>query len=349
MSAQEPVMGRVQSPLRFIMGNLQATESAQRSNSAEPAGDGQHPDEAPLDPVVLSIIIANYNGRALLHESLTSIYRHSPQCSFNIVVIDDASHDDSAAMVRECFPNVRLLVNPQNVHYGRSNNRAIDLVRCEFVYLLNNDTVILPHALDRMITFLREHPEAGAVGSKLLNGDGSIQASVKSLPCLMSGLFGDRSIIRKLFPRNRFTRQHLLHLSHDAESPFTAGYVSSASVMIRQDVVQQVGHLDERLSYHVDADYFKRIWDAGSKVYYLPTAVVIHDAHKGGTMVSLRRRFKSVVEFHRGSYIYFQKHQIKSVWEPMHFLVIAGLAARFVMSLLLQGSKELLRPMLPSK
>jgi GT2 family glycosyltransferase len=331
------------------MGNVHVTEAAQRPNAPEQAGHREHADGAPLDPVVLSIIIANYNGRALLRESLASIYRHPPQCSFNVVVIDDASRDGSDAMVRECFPQVHLLVNAQNVHYGRSNNRAIDLVRCEFVYLLNNDTVILPHALDRMLTFLHEHPDAGAVGSKLLNGDGSIQASVKSLPCLMSGLFGDRSIIRKVFPRNRFTRQHLLHLSHDAELPFTAGYVSSASVMIRRGVVQQVGHLDERLSYHVDADYCKRIWDAGWKVYYLPTAVVIHDAHKGGTMVSLRRRFKSIVEFHRGSYIYFQKHQIKSVWEPMHFLVIAGLAARFVMSLLLQGSKELIRPMLPTK
>lgn len=342
-------MAQLGSPLRFIMGNAHVTEAPQRPNPAEHAPHRERADGVPFDPVVLSIIIANYNGRELLRQCLASIYRHPPECSFNVVVIDDASRDGSDAMVREYFPQVHLLVNAQNVHYGRSNNRAIDLVRCEFVYLLNNDTVILPHALDRMLTFLHETPDAGAVGSKLLNGDGSIQASVKSLPCLMSGLFGDRSIIRKLFPRNRFTRQHLLHLSHDAQSPFTAGYVSSASVMIRRGVVQQVGHLDERLSYHVDADYCKRIWDAGWKVYYLPSAVVIHDAHKGGTMVSLRRRFKSVVEFHRGTYIYYRKHHARSDMTPILFVVIAGLAARFVMSLLLQGSKEVLRPMLPSK
>jgi N-acetylglucosaminyl-diphospho-decaprenol L-rhamnosyltransferase len=294
--------------------------------------------------VVLSIIVSNYNARELLRTCLTSLYQHPPTCSFNIIVVDDASWDGSDEMVRECFPQVHLLRTDRNLNYGGANNQALDFVQCEFVCLLNNDTVMLPHALDDMVTFLHEHPKAGAVGCKLLNADGSIQASVKTLPSLLSGLFGDRSPITKLFPGNRFSRQHLLHLSRDMTRPFTAGYVSSACVIMRQEVVKKVGHLDVRLTYHVDADYCRRIWDAGWEVYYLPTAVVIHDAHKGGTMVTIRRRLKAVIEFHRGSYIYFQKHQMKSVWEPMHFVVIAGLAVRFLMSLLLQTSKEFLRP-----
>ncbi len=291
--------------------------------------------------VTLSIIIANYNGRDLLAGCLESLYQSRPACSFEVVVVDDASSDGSDEMVRQRFPQVHLLRNDKNVHYGRSNNRALDLVRGRYVYLLNNDTVVLPGAMDAMIAFLDQHPTVGAVGSKLLNGDGTIQASVKTLPCVMSAFFGARSFVTKLFPRNPFSRQHLLHLSRDMNQPFPAGYVSSASIMIRREAIRRVGYLDGRLSYHIDADYCKRMWDAGWEVYYLPTATVIHFDHKGGTMVSGRRRFQSIVEFHRGSYIYFRKHQMKSLWHPMHVLAVIGLGLRFVVSVVFHISKEL--------
>ena len=294
-------------------------------------------------PVALSVVIANYNGQKLLAGCLDSIYRNPPTRPFEVIVVDDASSDGSYEMVQESFPQVRLLQNTRNVHYGKSNNRAFDLAQGQRVYLLNNDTVMLPGALDAMMAFLDDNPKVGAVGSKLLNEDGTIQASVKTLPCVMSGVFGARSILTKLFPNNRFSRGHLLHMSQDMSRPFMAGYVSSASVMIRREVINRVGYLDERLSYHVDADYCKRIWDAGWEVYYLPTATVVHFAHKGGTMVTRKRRFKSIVEFHRGSYIYFQKHQMRSVWHPMHFVVIAGLGVRFLVSFLFQTSKEVFR------
>ncbi len=319
------------------MARVNKEPSVRHGRSAERI----HPRGPATEDIALSIIIANYNGRELLAECLTSIYQHPPRYPFEVVVVDDASSDGSSAMVRERFPQVHLLCNETNVHYGRSNNAAFDLARGRAILLLNNDTVVLPDALDRMIAFLDENPKAGAVGSKLLNGDGSIQASVKTLPSLMSGLFGARSILTKLFPNNPFSRRHLLHLSQDMSRPFSAGYVSSASIMIRREVVQQVGGLDGRLSYHVDADYCKRVWDAGWGVFYLPTATVIHFDHQGGTMVSRRRRLKSIVEFHRGSYIYFCKHQHKSPLHPLHILAVVALGLRFIASALLQLTKEL--------
>jgi GT2 family glycosyltransferase len=258
-----------------------------------------------------------------------------------VVVVDDASTDDSAEMVARDFPQVRLLRNPSNVHYATSNNRAFDVARGHTFLLLNNDTIVLPGAIDTLLAFLDQHPDVGAVGCKLLNEDGSIQASVKTLPSAMSALFGARSIITKLFPGNRFSRDHLLHLSRDMTGPFPAGYVSSAALLVRREVVRRVGYLDRRLSYHVDADYCRRIADAGWSIYYLPDATIIHLDHRGGTMVSRRRRFKSVVEFHRGSYIYYRKHEMRFVLEPLHLFVVAGLSARFAMSLLLQVAKEL--------
>jgi N-acetylglucosaminyl-diphospho-decaprenol L-rhamnosyltransferase len=291
--------------------------------------------------VVLSIIIPSYNARELLADCLQSICDNPPSEPYEIIVIDDASIDKTSEMVRARFPQIHLIQNEINSHYATSNNRAFKIARGEYLYLLNNDTIVLPNALDRMIAFLRAQPEAGVVGSKLLNRDGTIQWSVKSLPNPGAALFGARSIITQLFPGNRFSRKHLQHLDRDLTKPFVAGYVSSASMMIPREVIAKVGNLDERLSYHVDADYCKRISDAGYKCYYLPKAAVIHLDHKGGTMVSLRRRFRSLVEFHVGSYIFYQKHIQRSPWSPMQTIVVVGLFARFLVSIGAQALTEL--------
>jgi N-acetylglucosaminyl-diphospho-decaprenol L-rhamnosyltransferase len=291
--------------------------------------------------VTLSIIVPSYNARELLADCLESIYQNPPSEPYEIIVVDDASADGTSEMVRARFPVIRLLTNDINTHYASSNNRAIKVARGQFLYLLNSDTIVLPAALDQMIAFLRGHPEAGAVGSKLLNGDGTIQWSVKSLPNPGSALFGARSIVTRLFPNNRYSRKHLLHLDRDLTEPFVAGYISSASIMMPRHVVDQVGELDRRLSYHVDADYCKRIADAGYHCYYLAAATIVHLDHKGGTMVSLRRRFRSLVEFHIGSYIFYRKHIQRSPWTPMHVVVVVGLFCRFVVSIAARVFTEL--------
>jgi GT2 family glycosyltransferase len=110
--------------------------------------------------------------------------------------------------------------------------------------------------------------------------------------------------------------------------------------MIPRRVIDEVGELDSRLSYHVDADYCKRIADAGYKCYYLPAAAVIHFDHKGGTMVSLRRRFRSLVEFHIGSYIFYCKHIRQPARSPMQIIVPVGLFCRFMLSIVAQAWAE---------
>ena len=299
------------------------------------------PNSAEERSVALSIIIPTYNARVLLADCLESIEQNQPSRPYEIIVVDDASVDGTAEMVAGRFPHVRLLRNTVNSHYATSNNRAFRIAQGQYLYLLNNDTIVLPKALDLMLDFLERHPEAGAVGSKLLNGDGTIQWSVKSLPNAGSALFGARSVLTRIFPNNPFSRKHLQHLGRDLSEPFVAGYVSSASIMIRRQVVDEVGDLDRRLSYHVDADYCKRIADAGYKCYYFPTAAVIHFDHKGGTMVNLRRRFRSLVEFHVGSYIFYRKHIRRSRWDLMHIVVLIGLSLRFVLSLAVQFIAEL--------
>jgi N-acetylglucosaminyl-diphospho-decaprenol L-rhamnosyltransferase len=317
--------------------------SPHKGNASMP--DRKYKSEGEASPAVtVSIIIATYNARELLADCLQSIRQNPPSEPYELIVVDDASRDGTSEMVQNRFPEVRLFANETNRNYSPSNNLALEHARGRYIYLLNNDTIVLPHAIDRMLAFLREHPDAGAVGSKLLNEDGTIQWSVKSLPSLGSAIFGARSIITRIFPDNPFSRKHLLHLDRDLTKPFIAdaGYVSGASVMMPHEVVKTVGYLDETFFYHVDADYSKRISDAGYNNYYLPTATVIHLNHKGGSMVNLRKRFRSVLGFHRGSYNYYRKHMERTAGAPYRIIVVVGLLFRLLVSLMIQTLSELI-------
>lgn len=297
--------------------------------------------EAPGRLPGVSVIISTYNACEVVGDCLASIYQNPPSEPYEVIVVDDASTDATSAMVRARFPEVRLLRNARNLHYTRSNNRALDQAWGEYLYLLNNDTIVLPGAIDRMVGFLRSHPDAGAVGSKLLNEDGTIQWSVKTLPDLGSALFGGRGLLTRLFPNNRFTRRRFLHHDRDLSEPFVAGYLSGASKMMPRKVIEEIGYLDNRMFYHVDADYCKRIADAGYRNYYLPDAVVIHLNHKGGSMVSPRLRLRSLLSFHRDCYVYYCKHVSKWTWKPLNLVVLGALAARFATLVWIQLWSEL--------
>ena len=295
---------------------------------------------APSGPV-LSIIITCYNTRELVRDCLNSIYAHPPAEPFEIVLVDDASTDGTSDFVRASFPEVRLLRNKTNRNYSYSNNRGMVHARGQFLLLLNNDTIVPPLSLDRMNSFLRDHPEAGMVGCKLLNEDGTIQWSVKALPSPGSALFGARSIVSRLFRNNQFTRQHLLQIDRDMTQPFVAGFVSGAASMMPRTILEKVGRLDDRFFYHVDADYCKRIAEAGYKCYYLPTASIIHLNHRGGTTASLSRRFRSLLKFELDSYRYYRKHLQRSPWNPMQIVVALGLSSHFLALASAQACAEL--------
>ena len=300
-------------------------------------------DRSGTSGMSVSIIIANYNARDLLEDCLNSIYQGESRYRFEVLVVDDHSTDDSFDMVKARFPQVRAYRNEANLHYATSNNRMFDLGRGRYLFLLNNDTIVKAGAVDALVDFMEAHPEVGCAGSKLLNEDGSVQESVKTLPNVRSALFGARSYIYRLFPNNVLSKRELLHSREDAAEPFTAGYVSSAAMVIRRELIGAVGYLDPRLSYHVDADYCARIWQAGWEVVYVPQSVVIHLNHRGGTLVNRRRRLKSVFEFHRGTWIFFERHMMKSYWHPETWLIAAGIAGRYVAALLLQQADEVRR------
>lgn len=289
---------------------------------------------------IVSIVIPSYNARKVLADCLESIVASPPDVAIELIVVDDGSVDGTSEMVQERFPNAVLIRNETNLGYASSCNRAIEASRGKYIYLLNNDTLVLEGAIDTMVRFLEDNPCVGVVGSRVLNEDGSLQSTVKALPTYTAALFGARSIVTRLFPNNRFSRRHLLHIGRKLDAPFAAGLVSGSSSMSPRRVMQKVGPLDERFFYHVDADYCKRVWDAGWEVYYLPSASIIHLNHRGGSMSNWAQRFRSIARFHWGSYLYYRKHILGHPLSPMHFVVLVGLFARAVVSYSLQIASE---------
>lgn len=223
----------------------------------------------------VSVSIVNFNQRALLEQCLRSIFETSEGTSLEVFVVDNASQDGSVDMVREKFPNVALIVNDQNKGYASANNQAIERSEGRYVLVLNNDTVVLPGALPKMVEFMDEHPSVGLLGPRVLNPDGTLQRSCSTLPNLW-GLTSRALYIDKLIPGNRVTGT--LFMSYwEYDSIREVEVISGCCMLIRRDTVKQVGLMDDRFFFYAEEiDWCYRIRQSGWQVYFLPAAEIIH-------------------------------------------------------------------------
>lgn len=228
---------------------------------------------------VLSIIIVTWNGRELLRTCLRTLVGGeeagvrrqasgvSPLTS-EIIIVDNASTDGSAEMVRVEFGDVRLIVNAENLGFARANNIGIRASRGRYVLLLNNDTLVPPGALAALVAFMDAHPEAGAVGPRLLRPDGTPQPYA----------FGGDPTLGYLLRRgiNRLILRCPLH-DWATDTVQQVDWVSGACLMVRRAAIDQAGLLDENIfMYFEDNDWCLRIRQAGWKVYYDPQVAITH-------------------------------------------------------------------------
>lgn len=226
----------------------------------------------------LSVIIVSFNNKKLLEECLYSIYARTHKITFEVIVVDNNSTDGSPAMVAHSFPAAIIIENKENLGFSRANNQGLRIYKGRYALLLNNDTVVQDYALDQMVEFMDKSEKAGACGPKLLNVDGN--------PQRQGGLFGPR-----------FWR---------AEKPAEANFVIGACLMVRREVVDRVGLMDENLFfYNDDLDWCLRIRRAGWKIYFLPQARVIHYGGYSSKQKFNRRLF---VEGFKGGLYFTRKH-----------------------------------------
>ncbi|MCX7708147.1 MAG: glycosyltransferase [Anaerolineae bacterium] len=289
-------------------------------------------DELPRDPVDLAVIIVNYNTSALLRDCLRSVFASTGGLKLAVCVVDNASSDDSVAMVRSEFPQVHVIANRDNLGYPAANNQGLrwfgfgpsggtrDGVP-RFALLLNPDTVLPPDALARMLDFMAAHPKAGVVGPKLVRLDGSLdKACRRSFPTPMTSLYHLLKLDR-LFPHSpRFARYDLSYLDPDLTTRVDS--VVGAFMLVRREAIQAAGLLDEAFfMYGEDLDWAKRITDAGWEVWYYPEVTVLHVKEAAS-----RHSFRARVEFYRAMNIFYEKHYRATTPFWLDWLIRGGVA-----------------------
>lgn len=224
---------------------------------------------------------------------------------YEIIVVDNGSHDGTREMVRVDFPYVHFIENERNEGYTKPMNRALRTGRGRYLLQLNPDTIVLPGAIDELVCFMDAHPDVGICGPKVLNVDHSLQKSCRrgeSTPWAVVTYFSGLSA---LFPKSRWLTQYQMSYMDENDLHPVAG-VSGSCMLIRRSLTEQIGYLDERFfAYQEDADYCFRARQAGWQVIYNPRAKIIHFGGKGGSAIEPLR---SKIEWHRSYFLYFRKN-----------------------------------------
>jgi len=224
----------------------------------------------------LTVSIVNHRHRDLLGPLLESIQALTHHISYEVFVVDNASNDGSVEMVKSRFPWVHLLCNDQPMGFAANHNQVLRQGQGRYLILLNDDMLLRNDALDHMVAFMDSHPSVGAVGCKLLNRDGSLQRSCwRQFPSPKTLLI-DTFYLSKWLPQLSWVREFEATLQ-DTGEPIEVDYLLGACLMVRREVLEQVGVLDE--SYFMfleETDWCYRIKQAGWAIFWIPDGEIIH-------------------------------------------------------------------------
>jgi len=272
--------------------------------------------------VELSIIIVNWKSKDHLRKCLGTIVAETHGIQYEIIVIDSASFDGSEAMVQSEFPLVKFIQSRENLGFAKSNNRAFQSAKGEWVLFLNPDTEIVGTAIAVLLAALKRMPQAGAVGAKLLNTDGTLQTScVQAFPTLLNQLLNAESLRRSL-PHSKLWG--MAPLFNGGVEPQAVEAISGACVMLPRELLLRVGVFSEDyFMYAEDIDLSYKVSRAGYKCYYVPSACVIHhggaSSGKAGNTFANRMMCESV-------WRYFNKTRGRCYgWAYRGAMVVAGL------------------------
>lgn len=213
----------------------------------------------------LTLSIISADNLELILPCLRSVYRGTCHINLQVYLVDNASCDGTAAAIRAEFPQVELIHNETRRGFSTNNNLVLRRGQGRYLMLLNDDTLVLDGALDRMVAFMDAHPSAGAVGSYLLNPDGSLQPASSRFP---------HPIVEGLWPATNWSMRRM----KSAELPFEVDRVCGAAMLVRREVMDQVGVLDTAFDpiYVEEVDWCYRIKQAGWSIWSLPRAEIIH-------------------------------------------------------------------------
>ncbi len=251
----------------------------------------------------LSYIIVNYRSSRELLRCLESIRASEFSGVAEILVIDNSDVDSGIPIVRETFPEIKLIKNPDNIGFGRACNQAARIATGRHLMFVNPDAELDPGTTSSLSNYLDEHPKVGAVGPKVLNTDGTLQYSCRRFPTIWSGLFSRYSLLTRLFPNNRYSRHYLMsNMDHDATQ--TVDWLSGCCLMVKRDAFQKVGMFDENYFLFIeDVDLCRTLGGKGFEVVYHPETSIVHVSS-----MNHRASLNSIIKRHQGMSYYHRKY-----------------------------------------
>lgn len=290
----------------------------------------------------LSIVIVNYNVEHFLEQCLSSVRKAIANIEAEVFVVDNNSVDGSLKMLADKFPEVKVIANKNNVGFSRANNQAIRVSTGEYVLLLNPDTVVEDDTFTKTIAFMDEHPDAGGLGVKMVDGKGRfLPESKRGLPTPATAfykMFG----LTKLFPHSkRFARYYLGHLDNDEINEVEI--LSGAFMLMRRETLNKCGLLDETFfMYGEDIDLSYRIILAGYKNYYYPKTRIIH--YKGES--TKKTSVNYVLVFYKAMEIFVKKHFANDGAKTFSFFINLAIYFKAFLALLSQFFSKAVQPLI---
>jgi GT2 family glycosyltransferase len=287
-------------------------------------------------PVKLSIVILNYNSADFLVNCLNSLFADDLPFTHEVIVPDNASTDDSLEKALRAWEGrIRIIHNPKNGGFNYGNNIGLAACSGEYVCLLNPDTIIHRGAFRTLVAFMDDHPQAGFIGPKVLNRDGTFQLSAKrSIPSPFDAI-ARALLLSKLFPNSTtFARYNVTYLDPNVTQRVDAS--TGCCMFARRAMLDQIGLLDENFFiYCEDVDWFLRAKGAGWETWFVADAVIEHHHAYSERF----RKHRAVIDFHRSMITFYRKHYAHRYPGLFNVFIYAMVYARMLLMICLKTLK----------
>jgi GT2 family glycosyltransferase/SAM-dependent methyltransferase len=253
-----------------LSGDLQSASVAQMNQMTE---------------IDVSIVIPNWNGLGIVDRCLSSIFDNPQGTSFEVIVVDNGSSDESVDTIRRLFPLVTIARRAFNTGFARACNAGMRLARGRFIWVLNADTEISSYALREMVRFMEAHAEVGALNPRVIYPDGTLQPAVRRVPTLRSAVWEEvfwGTPLHGLFGRDR--KHKAWESDIDYDDVVEMEWLRGSCLLIRRDIYNQVGEFDEVFFFgYEEIDYCMRIRAAGWKLVWMPLVTIVHKSSSLGS------------------------------------------------------------------
>jgi GT2 family glycosyltransferase len=252
----------------------------------------------------VSVIIVNWNTREVLHDCISSVYAQTKDIELEVIIVDNASTDGSTEMIRNKFPQVKLIENPANRGFARANNQGIKVAKGRYVLLLNSDTVVVDKAIAKMVSFADDNPSAAVVGCKVINPDGTLQRTCFMFPSLLN-MFLSSTYLYKIFPKSRFFGRERMTW-WDRNDVREVDVVTGCFMLVQRAAIKQVGMMDERFfMYGEETDWCYRFKKAGWRIVFAPVDEIVHL----GGQSSRQEQEKMILQLRGSILLFIRKHR----------------------------------------